>query len=173
MGWFNRQLPGPSKGCQLNPKGWWIDTLKEPFGTPLKVLVEGICHAYLKQTRRCFFQKTPVESARSVSPKVPFEVPSAAGREDFRAGGNEWEVSEQLLLLIFSFFFNGQMGIDSIIPFKRWTQEQVRKVFELLSKPIIFQGETKILAGTSEKGSLPAPSKGCQLNTKGWWPDNL
>ena len=21
--------PGPSKGCQLNPKGWWIDTLRE------------------------------------------------------------------------------------------------------------------------------------------------
>ena len=21
------QIPGPSKGCQLNPKGWWIDTL--------------------------------------------------------------------------------------------------------------------------------------------------
>ena len=27
-------LPAPSKGCQLNPKGWWI-------GTPLKVLVPG------------------------------------------------------------------------------------------------------------------------------------
>lgn len=52
------------------------------------------------------------------------------------------------------------MGIDSIIPFKKKMDpsEQVNKVFELLSKQIIFQGETKILAGTSEKGSLPAPS---------------
>ncbi len=23
-------VPAPSKGCQLNPKGWWIDTLLEP-----------------------------------------------------------------------------------------------------------------------------------------------
>ncbi len=30
-----KPLPAPSKGCQLNPKGWWIDTrYTEPFGTP-------------------------------------------------------------------------------------------------------------------------------------------
>jgi len=27
------KVPAPSKGCQLNRKGWWIDTLEEPFGT--------------------------------------------------------------------------------------------------------------------------------------------
>ncbi len=26
-GIWNHHLPAPSKGCQLNPKGWWIDTL--------------------------------------------------------------------------------------------------------------------------------------------------
>ena len=33
--------PAPSsRGCPLNPKGWWIDTLlTQPFGTPFKVLV--------------------------------------------------------------------------------------------------------------------------------------
>ena len=29
--------PAPSKGCQLDPKGWWFDTLQEPFGTLWKV----------------------------------------------------------------------------------------------------------------------------------------
>ena len=36
MAYLNFQVRVPS----LNPKEWWIDTrLKEPFGTPLKVLV--------------------------------------------------------------------------------------------------------------------------------------
>ena len=35
-------LPGPSKGCQLNPNKWRFDTLWEPFGTPLKVLVYSL-----------------------------------------------------------------------------------------------------------------------------------
>ena len=26
-------IPAPSKGCQLNNKGWWISTLQEPFDT--------------------------------------------------------------------------------------------------------------------------------------------
>ena len=43
-----------SKGCQFNPKGWWIDTLQEPFGTPLKVLVQlnipwTHCVSFLRQ----------------------------------------------------------------------------------------------------------------------------
>ena len=33
------KLPAPSKGCQLNRKGWLIDTLYEPFGTLWKVQV--------------------------------------------------------------------------------------------------------------------------------------
>ena len=33
-------IGGPSKGCQLNPKGWRIEyPVTEPFGTPLKVLM--------------------------------------------------------------------------------------------------------------------------------------
>ena len=36
---YSGSLPAPSKGCQLNPKGWWIDTLYEPFGTLWKVQV--------------------------------------------------------------------------------------------------------------------------------------
>ena len=28
-------IPGPSKGCQLNSKGWWIDTLKRNQLAPL------------------------------------------------------------------------------------------------------------------------------------------
>jgi len=36
---MENHLPGPSKKCQLNPRGWWIEILWEPFGTPLKVLV--------------------------------------------------------------------------------------------------------------------------------------
>ena len=24
--WITKYIPAPSKGCQLNPKGWWIDT---------------------------------------------------------------------------------------------------------------------------------------------------
>ena len=35
---FGMSVQTPSKGCQLNPNGWWIDTLK-PFGIPLKVLL--------------------------------------------------------------------------------------------------------------------------------------
>ena len=31
--WFNH--PAPSKGCQLNPKGWWIDTLQRNHLAPL------------------------------------------------------------------------------------------------------------------------------------------
>ena len=36
---INQHLPAPSKGCQWNPKGWWIDTLYEQFGTLWKVQV--------------------------------------------------------------------------------------------------------------------------------------
>ena len=42
-----RYIPAPSKGCQLNPKTWWIDTVQEPFGTLWKVQV----HIFLIGTR--------------------------------------------------------------------------------------------------------------------------
>ena len=51
----NEYTPGPSKGCQLNPKGWWIDTLQEPFGTPLKVLEGCIgCMFFLASKKTIF-----------------------------------------------------------------------------------------------------------------------
>ena len=36
---FQGNLPTPSNGCQLDPKGWWIDTLWEAFSTLWKVQV--------------------------------------------------------------------------------------------------------------------------------------
>ena len=71
------------------------------------MLVEGICHAYLKQIRGCFFQKNPVESARSVSPKVPFEVPEKISGQ----GGMSGKFLMQLLLLIFVVFFGVKWGL--------------------------------------------------------------
>ena len=43
-------LPAPSKGCQLNPKGWWIDTRRNgTIGTPLKVLVQDFYHTTARE----------------------------------------------------------------------------------------------------------------------------
>ena len=32
-------IPASSKGCCLNPKGWWIGTPYHPFNTPWKIQV--------------------------------------------------------------------------------------------------------------------------------------
>ena len=39
---FYKSIPAPSKGCQLNPKGWWIDTLWKPFGALWKGQVQTL-----------------------------------------------------------------------------------------------------------------------------------
>ena len=40
-------VPAPPQGCQLNPKGWWIDTRStEPFGTLWEVQVVDIYWEY-------------------------------------------------------------------------------------------------------------------------------
>jgi len=45
MVFLNRRYPASSKGCQINPKGWLIDTPLKPFGTLWKV--QDIAYSFM------------------------------------------------------------------------------------------------------------------------------
>ena len=55
----NSHVPAPSKGCQLDPKGWWFDTLQKPFGTLWKVQVYSFIEVGIRPIIQFPFRELP------------------------------------------------------------------------------------------------------------------
>ena len=102
------------------------------------------CLAYSK-LGDVFLQKNPVQSARSVSPKVPFEVPAVLGEEKISGqGGMSGKFLSNFCWSFFRCFFwgsNGDWLYNSLK--KRWTQEQVRRFSSCYRNKSFFKVKQK------------------------------